>query len=248
MYPQDFKSQYRFSKLEDRVFVGMWFGSAHRQRYDHIIKPAVDNMGSMELTAYRVDQPTIGGSIPLDIQESILNSRLLIFEISFIPYGWLRRRYRNANVMYELGLAHAWRLKEEIIVLRDDGKNLPFDIEAYRVHRYNPRDVQNSINQISILLNSALREVNGRKSQIAQRARESLDAKSLDFINQNRGHYFSETDVRGIEQRITIMRLLDLGLLWLHSSNDGRYAYHWTELGRDVIISFGIAIEDESLS
>lgn len=248
MYPQDFKSQYRFSKLEDRVFVGMWFGITHKQRYDHIIKPAIEKMESRELTAYRVDQPTIGGSIPLDIQEGILNSRLLILEISFISCNWFRQRYRSVNVMYELGLAHAWRLKEEIIVLRDDGENLPFDIEAYRVHRYNPRDARNSINQISILLDSALREVDRRKSQIVQRARESLDAKSLDFINHNRGHYFSEADVRDLELRITIMRLLDLGLLWLHSSNDGRYAYHWTELGRDVIISFGIAAEDVSLS
>ena len=248
MYPQDFKSQYRFSKLEDRVFVGMWFGSAHRQRYDHIIKPAIENMTSRRLIPYRVDQPTVGGSIPLDIQEGILNYRVLIFEISFISSKWFRQRYRNANVMYELGLAHAWRLKEEIIVLRDDGENLPFDIESYRVHRYKPCEVQNSVTQITLLLYNTLREVDRRKSQTVQRARESLDAKSLDFITQNRGHYFSEAAVRDIELRFTITRLLDLGLLWLHSSNDGRYAYHWTELGRDVIISFGIAAEDESQS
>jgi len=248
MYPQDFKSQYRFSKLEDRVFVGMWFGAPHKSRYEHIIKPAIENMQTKKLTPYRVDQPTTAGSISLDIQEGILNSRLLLFEISFISTEQIATRYRNANVMYEIGLAHAWRLKEEVVVLRKDQENLPFDIEAYRVHRYDPRNIQDSINQISNLLDNALKEIDRRKSQMVKRARESLDAGSLSFINSNKGHYFSETDVRDLELRITIMRLLDLGLLYLHSSNDGRYAYHWTELGRDVIISFGIDIVNESLS
>lgn len=122
MYPYDFFTKYRVDKLINQVFVGMWFNTEHKIRFDNIIVKAIEKCQGMK--PYRVDQPVSGDSIPINILEGILNSRIVLFEISYITpeiviYNSIKMRFRNANVMYELGLAHAWRLPEEIIIIRD---------------------------------------------------------------------------------------------------------------------------------
>ena len=177
-----------------------------------------------------------------------------MFEISFVTPEIVlsngeRTRYRNANVMYELGLAHAWRLPEEIVVIRDDDKRLPFDISAFRVHTYDPSDTVGSINKISEIIKGALTEVNRAKSVMVERAANSLDGQCLQFMNRVQGHYFSETIVDDLKLRNTISRLLDLGMIRFHTSGDGvSYAYHWTDLGWDVFKYLGIKTVTKDLS
>lgn len=248
MYPYDFFTQYRVDSLINQVFIGMWFSNDHKSRFDNIIAKACS-----DIAPYRVDQPVSGGSIPIDILEGILRSRLLLFEISYItpeitlPDG-SKARYRNANVMYELGLAHAWRLPEEIIVIRDDNDKLPFDITAFRVHTYDSGNESGSINKLSEIINKAIAEVDRAKSIIVERAAKSLDARCLDFINNNKGHYFSETQYNVVLTNV-INRLFDLGMLWFDTAGGGgSYAYHWTELGRDVFKYLGVQMVSKNLA
>ena len=42
----------------------------------------------------------------------------------------------NANVMYELGMAHTFN-KKTIIITQDELENLPFDLKQYRAKNYN---------------------------------------------------------------------------------------------------------------
>lgn len=237
MYPYDFFTQYQVDNLIDRVFVGMWFDQEHRSRYDNIIARAIERSN---LTPYRVDQPVSGDSIPINILEGILNSRIVLFDISYITSEItlspsVKKRFRNANVMYELGLAHAWRLPEEVIVIRDDDDLLPFDVTTFRVHKYDFNNIENSIMQLSKVITDSLVEIKRAKSLMVERAAKSLDSRCLSFIGSNRGRYFSETEYDPLLTHI-INRLLDLRILWLDTSGGGgSYAYHWTELGRDVI-------------
>ncbi len=250
MYPYDFFTQYRVDNLIDRIFVGMWFNEEHKLRFDNIIVKAIDQS---KLKPYRVDQPVSGDSIPINILEGILNSRIVLFDVSYITPEIVlkdsaKKRFRNANVMYELGLAHAWRLPEEIIVIRDDTDQLPFDITAFRVHTYNPIDIVGSIEQISRIIKDAGIEINRAKSIIVERAAKSLDSRCLAFMHDNRGHYFSEPQYNSIVAD-TINRFLNLGILLLDTSGGGgSYAYHWTELGRDVMKYFGIQLHPKELA
>lgn len=243
MHPYDFFTKYRVDSLNNNVFVGMWFDEEHKPRFNNIISKAIEKCGG--LIPYRVDQPVSGDSIPINILQGILDSRLILFEVSYItPEITLpnneRKRYRSANVMYELGLAHAWRLPEEIIVLREDRETLPFDVTAFRVHTYDPNAVDSSIEQISDLITRALAEIDRAKSIMVKRATMSLDSQCLGFIHDNKGHYFSEKRYEPVLSNI-ITRLLDLGILLFDTSGGGgSYAYHWTELGRDVIKRLGI--------
>ena len=248
MYPYDFFTQYRVASLINRAFVGMWFSLEHESRFDNIIIKAIKNCQGME--PYRVDQPVSGDSIPINILEGILNSRIVLFEISYITpkLNGDEKQFRNANVMYELWLAHAWRLSEEIIVIRDDNNPLPFDVTTFRVHTYDPKDTATSVEQISRIINNALTEIDRAKSIIVERAAKSLDSRCLGFMHENRGHYFSEPQYNPIIADI-INRLLNLGILWFDTSGGGgTYAYHWTELGRDVMKYLGIQLLSKELA
>ncbi len=226
----------------------MWFDHRHKPRYDEIIAKAISE-SNCHLEPYRIDQPVTGDSIPVNILEGILNSRLVLFEISYITQSNTipvesQRRFRNENVMYELGLAQAWRLPEEIIVIRDDPDLLPFDIQAFRVHTYDPSNADGSIRDLQGIINRSLQEIDRTKSMMVERAARSLDMLCYKFMRDMKAHYFSEKEIKYDPATSHIIsRLFDLGLLWFDTyDRRGSYAYHWTELGRDVCMKLGIEV------
>jgi len=248
MFPRKYLETYRSpKKLIDQVFVGMWFDGSHKPRYEDIIRKSILAVG---LEPYRVDLPRECDSIPITILEGILNSRILLFEVSIISPENIKQKFRNANVMYELGIAHAWRMPEEIIVIKEDDLNLPFDTATFRTHKYDPKNEKESTEKISSLIKSAKTEIDRTKSMLVEKAKNNLDEFCLSLIGHYKGHYFSYTPQPDpsldIGSKLTIQRLLDLGLIWLHYDK-GKYAYHWTELGIDVTLSLGIEVVSENL-
>ena len=127
---------------EDKVFVAMSFAPEFQRRWDNVIAPAIQEVG---LEPFRVDQRKISDSILTDITKSIANHRLIFGDISvmFVHEEAERRLpVRNANVMYEVGLAHTARLPEEVILFRSDNEYLPFDVMNIRVNSYDPDKAQ----------------------------------------------------------------------------------------------------------
>ena len=59
-----------------------------------------------------------------DIVEGINNAKVIIADLTGL----------NANVFYELGLAHA--MNKKVIIITQDSDELPFDIKSYRVNEY----------------------------------------------------------------------------------------------------------------
>lgn len=59
-----------------------------------------------------------------DIVEGIHNAQVIIADLTGL----------NANVFYELGLAHA--MNKKVIIITQDISELPFDIKAYRANEY----------------------------------------------------------------------------------------------------------------
>jgi hypothetical protein len=80
------------------------------------------------LSAFRVNLSRKSDSIITEIVQNIAQCRLVLTDIS--TTGWSRsgvrrsRPIRNSNVMYELGIAHAARLPEEVIIVRADADHL----------------------------------------------------------------------------------------------------------------------------
>jgi hypothetical protein len=83
------------------------------------------------MTCVRADEVVSVGSITKDIWEKICSARFLVADLTG----------RNANVFYEVGLAHA--LGKDVILLTRSMNDVPFDLKSLRciVYEFTPRGV-----------------------------------------------------------------------------------------------------------
>lgn len=110
------------SVSEKLCFVIMSFREKLRSVYKHGIRPAIVSEG---LECIRADEIPGAGNVLSDIVQHIYKAKMIIVDLTGM----------SANVLYELGLAHA--LNNNVIMLAQNiEQNLPFDLNTYRVIRY----------------------------------------------------------------------------------------------------------------
>lgn len=245
MFPRKYFDTYWRPSLRDEVFVAMSFAECFNNAWAEIIRPAVDEqLADLKLKAHRVDMTTISGSILTEIMDGIANARFVLADISVEPNG-----YRNANVLYEIGLAHALRQPEEVLLLRQDNERIAFDIAPVRAHYYDPSEVSSSRDLIARLIRTCLREIDLRKGLKVQQAVESLDGECLTLLAQYKdSNWFSVGDPRTMGEvlgtlpaRLAVFRLLELGVIRTDANMQaGQYAYHWTPFGQAVLGRLGL--------
>jgi hypothetical protein len=107
-------------------FVLMPFDAALQPLYDDHIRGIVEGAG---LRCERADEIRGTTLITWDIWERINRARFLVAELT----------HQNANVFYELGLAHA--LSKEVILLTQSMEYVPFDLRTIRClcYEFTPR-------------------------------------------------------------------------------------------------------------
>lgn len=93
--------------------------------YKYLIAKALSNVG---LEPKRADDVKESNLIPYDIVSRILKSSVLICDLSS----------KNPNVLYELGLCHAFQLP--VVLIKDDATDSIFDIHMSRYLSY-PKDM-----------------------------------------------------------------------------------------------------------
>src|SRR5687768_3983687 len=129
MYPATYFSLFPAFPRDNRVFVAMSFEERFDARWKDVLAPAVgliQNNG-VPLDAHRVDLRNASDSILTEILDGIARCRVFLGDISAI--GEINGKpVRSANVLYEVGLAHAVRQPEEVVLLRSDDAALGFDI------------------------------------------------------------------------------------------------------------------------
>jgi len=106
---------------ESTVFVVSEFSNPYDELYNEVIKKICNEYN---LKAIRADEFTNTGLIISDIIKYIVESKIVIAEIS--P--------NNPNVYYEVGYAHA--LNKPTILLAEKTTKLPFDVSPFRVLFY----------------------------------------------------------------------------------------------------------------
>lgn len=117
----------------------MSFATEFTARWEQVIQPALGRIqyNDVPLIAHRVDLSKSGDAILTEILQSIADSIVIVAGVSAI--GSLNgRAVRNANVLYEVGIAHASRRPEEVVLFRSDSLPLDFDVQGVRVHTYDP--------------------------------------------------------------------------------------------------------------
>ncbi len=101
----------------DSCFILMPFGAPFDAYYQEILVPAIHQSG---LSPIRADEIHTPGAITQQIWEGIRMAAMCVADITG----------RNANVMYEVGLAHA--CGKPVISIVQDVNDLPFDLRSYR--------------------------------------------------------------------------------------------------------------------
>jgi len=163
-----------------RAFVLMPFSMKYKEIYDEVYKKACQDNG---FDCWRVDEISIPGSITNDIVIGILDSDVVIADLSS----------KNPNVFYELGISHT--LGKNTIMTAQDKDDVPFDIANYRVIFY-----QQTIAGSKILyesLSKALKELKKIITETSNPVQKVL----------------SERTIFGIKQKVPVLKEIDIGKL-----------------------------------
>lgn len=221
MHPLNVFSLFPPFPKEDKVFVAMSFDKQYDYRWQKVIRPAIQavRFNDVPLQPYRIDTRRINDSIMTEVLTGISNSRLILGDITAIDYSTARTVW-NGNVMYEIGLAHAVRLPEEVLLFRSDQEQPMFDVANIRIHQYDPENSPEfAKQQIADIIVAAIKEIDLRKHLAVQRAVESLDFQSWNILVQTRGiikhpvvRTFGEA-LGNITSIQAISRMLDLGII-----------------------------------
>ena len=217
MYPYHYMGLFPPFPREQTIFVAMNFDSRFDDRWQRVIKPAVRSAG---LEPKRVDMGQISDSVLTEILRGIANCKLFFADISTIGHIG-EKAVRNGNVMYELGIAHARRLPEEVLIFRSDDDPLPFDVTNVRVNDYDPNaDSEKAKSRVSGAIKDALKEIDLKRHLATKAAVESLDAVAWGILDQA---YTDEvvrslpvqkiTEIPNILRHLAITHLLQRGLL-----------------------------------
>jgi hypothetical protein len=109
--------------VKPSAFVIMPFSDEFDSLYRDVIVPIAERCG---FEIIRIDDVPGPGIILNDIQQQIQRSNVVVAEIS-TP---------NPNVFYELGYAHALDKPAVLLVRKERGSEMPFDVRGYRAIFY----------------------------------------------------------------------------------------------------------------
>ncbi len=164
----------------------MSFDEQFNDRWENVLVPAIrsEKVDGTPLEPHRVDTKRISDSILTEILGGISNDQLVIADVS--ATHWIDKTpVRNGNVMYEVGIAHAIRLPEEVLLFRSDSGRLLFDISNVRVNSYDPdNDCVGAREHVAHAIRDALTERDLQRQNAIKTTAKSLDVPSWTVLIQ----------------------------------------------------------------
>lgn len=219
----------------------MSFADQFQKRFENVIEPAIEsvNFGGHGLKALRVDLSQTGDSILTDIIDGIAHSALVIADVSIVGYDSKTGvPYRNANVMYEVGIALAARQPSEVLLIRDDRFPFLFDVSTIPHMHLDFSDADSARTLLADQLRARLQEVLHTKDARLSIAKESLTAGERNFLGIFRTFGMNQEfgiDNWNLGTLVSVPRLLDKGLLRVVGiSEAGHEIFKWTTLGKTL--------------
>jgi len=131
-----------FSTITDLCFVLMPFEQSMRAIYNDHLRPAIQSEG---LSCLRADEIVGTNIITREIWEKINQARFVVADLT----------HKNANVFYEVGVAHA--IGKDVILVTQSMDDVPFDLQALRciVYEFTPR----GMNALESKLGATIRQL-----------------------------------------------------------------------------------------
>jgi hypothetical protein len=243
MHPQTFLKTFWRLEMRPTVFVAMSFAPQYQTRFDDVLAPAIRaiDIGDVPLKPHRVDISKNGDSILTEISDGIAHSRLVLADVSSIGKDSISGRpYRNANVLYEVGLALACRHSSEVLLIRDDHDDFLFDVSTIP---HKTIDFTNVASAKTILVQELLDRLKEQKYHLdarVEKAFHSLSAEEVMLLKQTKN--YTETMVWGSEVKgianwwgDAVQRLLDKGIIKLMGEfEENKPAFAFTPLGEVI--------------
>lgn len=201
----------------------MSFDSRLDTRWRTVIAPAVAEVSvdGTSLEAHRVDVRSVSDSILTEILSGIGSALLVFGDITSLD-NLNGVTLRNPNVFYEIGIAHAMRLPEEVLLFRSDNGPLLFDVANIRVNRYDPDgNPAEAKAHVRDAMSAAIREINLTRSLIVESCAARLDSQAwIAMLLANQLGHLEHPVVRTVGQSVSgrareaaITSLLELGLI-----------------------------------
>ncbi len=235
MYPFNFKVENNFIDFR-KIFVVMPLAEKYNTVYTDLIVPAIDNVNKKfdeknKLHYTRADDPKNTRSGWLEILENIFSSRIIIGVLTG----------NNANVFYELGIAHATQQIERQLLLAEEEYQPKFDLKDLIYVKYNPTKISESIPSLTESIIDTLKIYDMKKDRQISLALSKIGMYEFEIIKEfgKVSHFVLE---KNIEQKyfIGLSFLCHTGLTRLStkSINGGinlEYSFYWTNLGNAVL-------------
>ena len=144
----------------NQVFVLAEFTEDSLELYRHILKPACSRVG---LCCARADDFFANGVIMQQVWEAILGAEVIIADCT----------HKNANVFYEMGIAHT--LGKQTILITQSVEDLPFDLRHVRAitYDYTPAGIRKLGERLVQTLTSVLNLASTSVSSTPVRTRDT---------------------------------------------------------------------------
>lgn len=240
MYPQSYLKTLWQLEMRPQVFVAMSFAPQYADRFAQVVDPAIRSVvvDGQRLVPYRVDISKSGDSILTDISDGIAHSRLVLADVSTIGRDSVTGDgYRNANVMYEVGIALACRQPSDVILVRDDHDTFLFDVSAIPHVTLDFTDSASAAGLLGEHLSARIREQRLVGDARVKIAIDSLSAEEALLLKQMKDYAPTTVwarEVKGLASwyALATSRLLDKGIIRLAGEfDDVKPAFGFTPLG-----------------
>lgn len=259
MYPYEFTPKQKAINFTE-VFVVMPFGKKYDNIYDNLIVLATNKAneklsysGLQALRPYRTKEDIRTTSGWINVLEHLLTAQVVLGVLTD----------NNANVFYELGIAHATEPISRQVLIANKGYERQFDTKDLIYYEYE-NNLEKSIEPLSIRITDAIKTHKIEQEKNIHRARMLLGpyefeivmihGKARSFVLHTspkaRTNYESTMIneygdyMKGCFERhvFAVSNLCSLGLLGLNTSSNlsgaiinVQFSYHWTELGNSVL-------------
>lgn len=213
MYPKFFFERFWEGDQRNELFVCMPFHDSFDNKFKKIMVPSAKKAGFEK--AGRVKEDWEANVITDRIFDGIANSKMLLFDLTDDPKSPCQfSKQVNGNVLYELGIANAFREPEDMVLIRaaSDVKP-PFDISGLNINMY---DGELNIDWLFSKLRKALEGQKWSNSKRVDAAAKSIDNIALHIMNtvgcrpQGMNHFNIEG--QPTEVKISVLRLIDLNI------------------------------------
>lgn len=243
MYPYDFLERPKPIDFK-QIFVAMPFGTEYKHIFTDLIEPATDEANHLlertennRLSAVRtMDNPRTNAGW-LEVLENLNKSIIVLGVLTG----------NNPNVFYELGIAHSTQPLTRQILIAEEEYESPFDLQGLIHVKYNPKNLSEKISRLAGCMYETINGYSVYKSRRVKRARMQITVKELEIMwKLGEVTHFVKSEVEGYD--FDIANLCRIGLLGFNTEAERgsvEYAYWWTSLGNEVLVTLERISEEE---